>query len=544
MKASNLFIKALENEWVEYIFWIPWEENLDLIESLKNSKIKLILTRHEQAAWFMAATYGRLTWKAGVCLSTLWPWATNLVTAGAYAQLWWMPMLMITGQKPIWKSKQWHFQIINTVEMMKPITKFTRQIVNGKNIPSLVREAFRRADEERPWAVHLELPEDIAREEVKNYHIFERNKTYRPAAEEKAIKVAVKMIEKAKRPLILVWAWANRKLISKHLVKLVQKTKIPFFNTQMWKWVMWKIREYYIWTASLSDKDFIHCAIKKADLIVNIWHDIIEKPPFFMKDWWTKVIHINFIWAKVDEVYFPQLEIIWDISNSLWQITEKIKPNKDWDFDDFMKVKKSMMNNIESNWKDNHFPLRLWRVVYDVREAMPKDSIVTLDNGIYKILFSRNYGCYEQNSLLLDNALATMWAGLPSAIWARFVHPKKKILSVCWDGWFMMNSQELETAVRYKLNLVIVILNDSSYGMIKWKQENMWMENWWLDFGNPDFVKYAESYWAKWYRVSKSWELSSLIEKCINSKWVHLIDVPVDYSENKKIFDKLGCIEE
>ena len=204
MKASDLFIKALENEWVEYIFWIPWEENLDFFESLKNSKIKFILTRHEQAAWFMAATYWRLTWKAWVCLSTLWPWATNFITSAAYAQLWWMPMIMITGQKPILTSKQWQFQIVNIIEIMKPVTKFTKQIVNWKKIPSLIRESFRIAEEERPWAVHLELPEDIAREEIKDFHLFEINKVYRPAAELKAIVKAVKMIEEAKSPLILI----------------------------------------------------------------------------------------------------------------------------------------------------------------------------------------------------------------------------------------------------------------------------------------------------------------------------------------------------
>ena len=324
MKASDLFVKALENEWVEYIFWIPWEENLDFLESLKKSKIKLILTRHEQWAGFMAATYWRLTWKTWVCLSTLWPWATNLVTPAAYAQLWAMPILMITGQKPIKKSKQWKFQIVDVVKMMEPLTKFTKQIVNWHSIPSLVRESFRIAEEERPWAVHLELPEDIAAEEVDETWLFWIQKVYRPWAEEKAIILAKKMIENAKSPLILVWAWANRKLISKYLCKFIEKTEIPFFNTQMWKWITKNLHKYYIWTAALSAWDSVHCAIKKADLIINIWHDVIEKPPFFMeKNNGQKVIHINFSSAEIDEIYFPQLEVVWDISNSLWQRTEK-----------------------------------------------------------------------------------------------------------------------------------------------------------------------------------------------------------------------------
>lgn len=542
MKASDLFVRALENEWVEYIFWIPGEENLDFLNSLKNSKIKLIVTRHEQWAWFMAATYWRLTWKAWVCLATLGPGATNLVTPAAYAKLWWMPMLMITGQKPIKKSKQWQFQIIDTVEMFKPITKFTKQIVDWKNIPSLIREAFRIAEEERPGSVHLELPEDIAEEDVNEFHLFEKNKIYRPVAEEKAINLAIEMIEDAKHPLLLIWAWANRKLISNHLIKFLEKTWILFINTQMWKWILGKAHKYYIWTAALSDWDYVHCAIQKADLIINIWHDVIEKPPFLMQWGWTTIIHINFSWAKVDDIYFPQLEVVWDISNSLWQITEKIKKQDSWNFDYFYKVQEVLKINREQNKDNNSFPVLPQKIVSDVRKVMPKNWIVTLDNWVYKIWFTRSYVCYEQNTLLLDNALATMWAGLPSAIATKLIYPEKKVASVCWDWWFMMNSQEIETAVRLNLDLVIVILNDNWFWMIKWKQENMWFENWWLDFSNPDFVKYAESYWAKGYRIDKTEEFAPLLEKCLDLKWVHLIEVPVDYSKNKDILKKLECV--
>jgi len=543
MKASDLFIKALENEGVKYIFWIPWEENLDFIESLKKSTIKLILTRHEQWAGFMAATYWRLTWKTWVCLSTLWPWATNLVTPAAYAQLWAMPILIITGQKPIKKSKQWQFQIVNIVEMMKPLTKFTKQIVNWHSIPSLVRKAFKIAEDERPWAVHLELPEDIAWEEVAESEVFEVHKTFRPWAEKMAIDQALKMIESAKSPLILVWAWANRKMISKHLCKFIEKTEIPFFNTQMWKWITKNLHKYYIWTAALSQWDSLHCAIEKADLIINIWHDVIEKPPFFMEKWnKQKVIHINFSPAEIDEIYFPQLEIVWDISNSLWQLTENIKIQKSWDFEYFHRVWKALKEKIVESAKDDRFPMLPQKIVSDIRWIMPEDSIVTLDNWVYKIWFARNYRCFEQNTLLLDNALATMWAGLPSAIWAKLVYPEKKVITVCWDWGFMMNSQEIETAIRLELDLTIIVIDDSAYWMIKWKQDWMWFEEWWLDFKNPDFVQYAKSYWANAYKVEKTEDFTKILEKCINQKWVNLIHLPVDYSENKDILKKLECI--
>lgn len=537
MKASDLFVKALENEGVEYIFGIPGEENLDFLESLRTSKIKLILTRHEQAAGFMAATYGRLTGKAGVCISTLGPGATNFVTAAAYAQLGGMPMLMITGQKPIKSSKQGHFQIVDIVEMMRPVTKFSKQIVNGNLIPSLVRESFRTAEEERPGAVHLELPEDIAEEKV-DADLFPISKPRRAAAEEKAIKQAAELIQSAKRPLILIGAGANRKFASKWIIEFIKKTGIPFFNTQMGKGITKDVYDQYLGTAALSAGDFLHCAIDRADLIINIGHDVIEKPPFFMKHGGTKVIHMNYFPAKVDNIYFPQLEVLGDIGNSLWQLTEAIKP-ANWDFSYFQRVREQIQNHMHEKDQVESFPIIPQRVVADTRKAMPDDGIVCLDNGMYKIWFARNYSCREQNTLLLDNALATMGAGLPSAMAAKLVFPERKVMAVCGDGGFMMNSQEIETAVRLGLDLVVVILNDNAYGMIKWKQGDAGFSNFGLDLQNPDFVKYAESYGAHGYRIEKTEDYEKVLEKCLHSKGVHIIEVPVDYSENAKLTKEL-----
>ena len=331
MKASDLFIRTLEAEGVEYIFGIPGEENLDLLDSLSRSTIKLILTRHEQAAGFMAATYGRLTGKAGVCLSTLGPGATNFVTAAAYAQLGAMPMLMITGQKPIKSSKQGHFQIIDAVDMMRPITKYTSQIVSGDNIPSRVREAFRLAEEERPGAVHLELPEDIAAEET-DTPVMEASKVRRPSADDKSIKQAISLIEEAKRPLLLIGAAANRRLSSRMLRRFVHQTGIPFFATQMGKGVVDESDKLCIGNAALSAGDFLHRAVEAADLIINVGHDVVEKPPFFMTPGGVKVIHVNFTSAEVDPVYFPQVEVVGDIANSVWRLGNEIRPRADWDF--------------------------------------------------------------------------------------------------------------------------------------------------------------------------------------------------------------------
>ncbi|WP_455220596.1 acetolactate synthase large subunit [Kaarinaea lacus] len=535
MKASDLFVKALENEGVEYIFGVPGEENLDLVESIRTSSIKLILTRHEQAAGFMAATYGRFTGKAGVCLSTLGPGATNLVTAAAYAQLGAMPMLMITGQKPIKQSKQGRFQIVDVVNMMQPITKFAKQIVNAGTVPGLVREAFRLAEEERPGAVHLELPEDIAAEYTENYQLFSVNHYRRPDANEEAVDQAVDMIRNAKHPLLLIGAGANRKRIVDALENFVDKTGIYFFNTQMGKGVIGGYHSLYLGTAALSSGDYLHCAIDHADLIINAGHDVVEKPPFFMEHNGRKVIHINFNSAIVDEVYFPQLELTGDIANTFTRLTNKLEPVETHDFSYFKRVRDHVLEHIKEGSDDPRFPMIPQRLVADVRKVMPRDGVIALDNGIYKIWFARNYRTPEPNTVLLDNALATMGAGLPSAMLAALLYPQRQVMAICGDGGFMMNSQELETAVRLKLNLVVLILRDGSYGMIRWKQVAGGFSDWGLEFGNPDFVSYAKSYGAHGHRVENTNQFVSLLERCFAEKGIHVIDAQVDYSENKRV---------
>ncbi|HFE38994.1 MAG TPA: acetolactate synthase large subunit, partial [Gammaproteobacteria bacterium] len=505
--------------------------------SLKDSKIKLILTRHEQAAGFMAATYGRLTGKAGVCLSTLGPGATNLVTAAAYAQLGGMPMLMITGQKPIKSSKQGQFQIVDVVDMMRPVTKYTLQISSGFNIPARVREAFRIAERERPGATHLELPEDIAAEETQS-DIIEKSYHRRPLADEKAVLKAVDMIQQARSPLLLIGAAANRKQSSKMLRRLIDNTGIPFFSTQMGKGVVDERHPLFLGNAALSAHDFLHRAVNHTDLIINVGHDVIEKPPFFMEHGGFNVIHVNYLTASIDPVYYPQLGVIGDIANSLYQINEHIEKQASWDFSYFMKVKKTVENNLLEGIDDDRFPIYPQRLVHDVRCVMPDEGIIALDNGVYKIWFARNYKAHEPNTVLLDNALATMGAGLPSAIAAKILYPDRPVMAICGDGGFMMNSQELETAVRLKLNLVVLGLNDNAYGMIKWKQANMGFEDWGLDIGNPDFVQYAASYGAKGHLLESSEAFVPLLKECFATPGVHLIEAPIDYSDNDRILNR------
>ena len=537
IKGSDLLLSCLEEEGVEYVFGLPGEENLEFLQSLSESKkIQLILTRHEQAAGFMAATYGRLTGKAGVCLTTLGPGATNLVTAAAYAQLGGMPLVMITGQKPIKSSKQGKFQILDVVDVMGPITKSSYQLTSADIISARVREAFRLAEEERPGAVHLELPEDIAIEETDERPIV-RSISRRPIAEGKAITTSVKLIEEATKPVLVLGGGANRTLTRKMLFEFVDKTKIPFVTTQLGKGVVDERHLCFLGCAALSAGDFVHAGIEKSDLVITVGHDDIEKPPFFMKHDGPQVIHINHTSAEVDPVYFPQVEVVGDIANAIWQIKEKIEVQEKWDFQDMLATRFAHLEHSKNIRSDDRFPLFPPYLVRQLRNVVPNDGIISLDNGVYKIWFARGYPALFPNTVLLDNALASMGAGLPTAMAVKMLNPDKVVVAVCGDGGFMMNSQELETAVRLKLNIIVLILNDSAYGMVKWKQENQGFDDFGLSFDNPDFVKYAESYGAIGHRVGSSNEFKEIIEMCMSTEGVHVIDCPVDYSENDKILN-------
>ena len=541
-KASDLFIECLEEEGVEYVFGVPGEENLDFLDSLSRSEtIKLVLTRHEQAAGFMASTYGRHTGKTGVCLATLGPGATNFVTAAAYATLGGMPMLMITGQKPIKKSKQGRFQILDVVSMMGPITKYAHQMTSSDNIPSRVREAFRIAEEEKPGATHIELPEDIAEERTDSRPI-QRSLVRRPTADVKSVRQAVKALEGAKAPVLVIGAGANRTMTSRMLLQFIEKTGIPFLTTQLGKGVIDERHPKFLGCAALSAGDFVHRAIEDADCIVNIGHDVIEKPPFFMHNDGGRpdrcVIHISTKTAEVDPVYFPHIEVIGDIANAIWQIKEDIIPSGSWKLEHMLAYRQAELEHTANLASDARFPIFPPYLVQQVRECMPDDGIICLDNGVYKIWFARGYTAYRPNTVLLDNALASMGAGLPSAMASAMVYPERKVVAICGDGGFMMNSQELETAVRLGLNITVIVLNDSAYGMIRWKQANMGFDDFGLTYNNPDFVKYAESYGAKGHRAESAEHLKELLAFCRDTPGVHLIDCPVDYSENDRILNK------
>jgi acetolactate synthase-1/2/3 large subunit len=533
-KGSDLLIAALEQEGVDRVFGVPGEENLDVVESMRTSKIELVITRHEQSAAFMAATHGRLTGRPGVCIATLGPGALNFTTGAAYAHLGAMPMIMITGQKAIMTARQARFQIVDVIASMRPLTKLTRQIVSPSSIPAIVREAFRVAMEERPGPVHLELPEDVAGEATESVPLISPHPVEIPVAHPEALDRAAELIKAAARPLIMLGAATSRPRSTSGLSEFVLRTRIPFFTTQMGKGTVAGGSNLYMGTTALSDRDYVHEAIDEADLIIAIGHDTVEKPPFIMGHGGPKVVHISYTPANVEQVYFPHAEVVGDLGPSLTALAERLE-GKLTNAGALLPLRKGILSRIGARATENRYPPTPQRLVHDVRRVIPKDGIVCLDNGMYKIWFARNYRTYVANTLLLDNALATMGAGLPSAMMAKLLNPDRRVMAICGDGGFMMNSQELETAVRLKLDLVVLILDDSAYGMIRWKQAAEKLPDFGLVFGNPDFVKYAEAYGARGTRVGSTEELVPTLERAFAEGGVQLVAVPIDYSENIRV---------
>jgi len=544
LKASDLFVKQLEEEGVEYVFGLPGEENLDFLESLRLSKIKIIITRHEQTAAFMAATYGRLTGKAGVCFSTLGPGATNLVTGVAHAQLIGAPLVSISGQKAVRENHQARFQLIDIVSMMRPITKESVSIIDPGTIPTVLRNAFKLAQAERPGAVHIELPEDVAATTTEAA-VQKRGLVRRPAPEEKALLRAADLINKANNPLIILSSGANRNLITKQLMQFIEQTGIYVVHTQMGKGVLSDSSEYSLFAAGIHRRDYINCGIDKADVIITIGYNIVEYPPYvWNRSLDKKIVNIDFTESETDRYYNPDIEVIGDISCSLSRLGELIDRSRNGNT---FKEVRAFLDKKLAPAVTRHHPPTPPEVVGRVRDALSHDDILTLDNGIYKLWFSRLYRTYKPNTFLLDNALATMGAGFPAAIAAKMVHPDRNVLAVVGDGGFMMNSREIETALRYRIPVVVLILNDNGFGFIKWEQQAKGFPTFGLDYTNPDFVKYAESYGAVGMRVQKGDDLADVLKKAFALRTVVLIECPIDYSANYETFSKelgrLACEE-
>lgn len=545
--ASDLFVKCLEEEGLEYIFGVPGEENADFMMSLeKSDQIKFILTRHEQGAAFMAEIYGRLTGQPAGCLGTLGPGATNLITGVADSNMDRAPMLVLTGQGASTRLHKESHQVMDVVGMFKPVTKWATTVIHPDSIPEIVRKAVRLARTEKPGAVHIELPEDIAKLKTSAKPLSVQ-KFRRPVPADKIIEQAFDMIQGAKRPIIIAGNGCIRKRASKQLRAFCDKTGIGVISTFMAKGAVDMDAEYSLYTIGLGTKDYVSCAVDAADLVITIGYDMVEYHPKLWNDGKQKqVLHIDFLPAEIDENYHPEVEVVGDLAHSLWMLNERLEnggSKLDFDFDQQRAVRRDMWAEISAH-KDLEVEgsITPQKVLWDAREVMGAEDILLSDVGAHKMWIARQYQCHEPNTCLIPNGFCSMGFSLPGAIAAALVNPDKKILSISGDAGFMMNVQEMETARRLNSNFVAMVWEDNAYGLIAWKQENEFGRHTELDFGNPDWMQLASAFgWCGHY-VSKSADLKSTLQRAFDEEGPSLVVVPIDYSENMKLTDRLGEI--
>ncbi|HBE19976.1 MAG TPA: acetolactate synthase large subunit [Cyanobacteria bacterium UBA11149] len=539
INTAELLVRCLENEGVEYVFGLPGEENLHVLQAMRYSSIKFITTRHEQGAAFMADVYGRLTGKAGVCLSTLGPGATNLMTGVADANLDGAPLVAITGQVGTDRMHIESHQYLDLVAMFDPVTKWNAQIVRPSITPELVRRAFKIAQSEKPGAVHIDVPENIAAMPVTGEPLGKdaREKTY---ASFRSIGKAAVAISKAKNPLILVGNGAIRANASEVLTEFATRLNIPVVNSFMGKGVIPYTHPLALWTVGLQQRDRVSCAFEESDLIIAIGYDLIEYSP---KKWNPEgkipIIHIAANPAEIDSSYIPIVEVVGDIADSLAEIMKQAdragKPTPH-----AAELRGDIRADYEYYANDDGFPIKPQKLIYDLRQVMGPEDIVISDVGAHKMWMARHYHCDRPNTCIISNGFAAMGIALPGAIAAKLVHPDRNIVAVTGDGGFMMNCQELETALRVGTPFVTLIFNDGGYGLIEWKQQNHFGESAFVHFGNPDFVKLAESMGLKGYRINSVAELIPTLKEAMAQDVPTVIDCPVDYGENLRFTQKAG----
>lgn len=536
--TADLLVECLEQEGVKYIFGIPGEENLDLMNAIEKSSIQFITTRHEQGAAFMADVYGRLTGKTGVCLSTLGPGATNLVTGVADANLDGAPVLAITGQVATDRMHLTAHQYLDLEKVFEPITKRTKQILRPDTVPEIVRLAFKYAESEKPGAVHIDLPDNIAKMPAQGVPM-RRVVPEKGIASYKSIERAARRISRAKRPLILAGYSAVRDGAAQAITEFATELKIPVANTMMAKGIIPFDNPYSMWTIGIPQRDYINQIFDEADTIIGIGYDIVECfPRKWNPDNNHKIIHIGNQAAHINKRYQPEVQVVGDISDSLYEIMRRSERETEPEF--ALEIKKKIQADHDQYEFDDAFPMKPQRLLHDVRKVMGKDDILVSDVGAHKMWIARHYNCYQPNTCIISNGFASMGIAIPGAVAAKLVYPEKKVLAVTGDGGFMMNMQELETASRIGAGFVTLILNDSSYGLIKWKQMEHFGTTCYTDFTNPDFVKLAEVMGGKGYRVEKADDLMPMLEDAFRQDKLALIDCRVDYDENMKLSAQLA----
>lgn len=542
--TAQLLVECLENEGVKYIFGIPGEETLELMEAIRHSNIEFITTRHEQGAAFMADVYGRLTGRAGVCLSTLGPGATNLVTGVADATGDGAPLVAITGQVGTERMHITSHQYLDLTKMFEPVTKRTKLVVRPDTISEITRLAFKYAEGERPGASHIDLPVNIAKMKVPvSEQPLKRESVHREMAAQRVIEDVAHMIVNAENIVILAGSQAVRARASKAITRFAEDLRIPVINTMMAKGIISRDNKYALMTVGIPQYDYANKALEEADLVIAVGYDLVEfAPSRWNPDNTKKIVHVSSRPAHINKHYQCDVQAVGDISDTLNRIVDAVNVLDDHqrtEPQELFKIKEEFDNEYREEREDGSFPMKPQRIIYDIRKVLDKNDILVSDVGAHKMWIARFYNCYEPNTCIISNGFATMGIGVPGAISAKLINPEKRIITVTGDGGFMMNSQELETAVRLKLNIVVLIMNDGAYGLIQWKQREQYGETCYTDFTNPDFVKLAQAMHCIGMRVSKADDLLPMLEEAFTKTVPVVIDVAVDYSENLKLTRKL-----
>ncbi len=546
MKASDLFVRCLEAEGVTNIFGVPGEENADIMISLNDSPIEFVLCRHEQAAAFIADVYGRLTGKAGLCLGTLGPGATNLITGVADANMDRAPMVVLTGQANTRRMHKESHQHMDVVAMFRPVTKWSQAVYHPENIPEIIRKAFKVATSEKPGAVLIELPEDLAEEDVEGVPMIPA-KTRRGGADYKAVAQAVEVIVNAENPLILAGNGAVRKRAAVQLKRLADLSGMGVVNTFMGKGAVPRDDEHCLFTIGLQGRDYINLAFDECDAVITVGYDLVEYgPAFWNRGREKKIVHIDFTPAEIDAAYPVTGEVVSDIADALWQINEKLEADYAgklplFDIKQRAKLRGHILDDFAMEKDDDSFPVKPQKVLWDVREFLGPEDILLSDVGAHKMWIARYYQCDVPNTCLISNGFCTMGFALPGAIGAKIANPDAKVLAICGDAGFLMNVQDLETAVRLKKNVVIMIWIDGEYGLIKWKQQNAFdgahSE---LAFINPDFELLAKAF-GMWGRtLDGPGQIPAALDEAFRQEGPALIGVPIEYAENRKLTERLG----
>ena len=537
MKASDLIVQCLENEEVRYVFGLPGEEILDILDSFLESRITFIPTRHEQGAAFMADAYGRLTGRPGVCLSTLGPGATNLATGVADANLDRAPLVAITGQAGRDRIHKESHQRVDIVEHFRPLTKWNTRMETAGVIPEVIRKAFKLAASEKPGACHIEVPEDLAREETDGVPLS-TERVRRPSPDHQALETAARLIEAASFPLIFAGNGVIRGRASGELGKFARAHGIPVAHTFMAKGSMPYDDELCLLSVGLQARDYISCGFDKADLIIAVGYDPVEyAPKFWNPERKKSIVHIDFTPAEVDSFYQPAVEVVADVREAIELLGGLVKGQKDPE--PFRRLRQFILAELAEGADDDRFPLKPQRILKELRARMGREDILISDVGTHKLWIARTFPAYEPNTVLISNGYAAMGFALPAAIAAKLVHPERNVVAVSGDGGFLMNSQELETACRLRLPIVNVIFRDGGYNLIQWKQQTHLGRESGVKFGNPDFVALAAAFGAKGYRVDSARALGPILAEALAQPGPSIVDVPVDY-QNAKLTAGLG----